>query len=288
MTKAQVLARLKLGRLLSGQFLGHGKDATLAEAEKVYKLTKRWPAIVSADYCRMTIGRVEPTVPNQSLIAYASAGGLVSVSAHLGNPLTGKSIRDPMTEEAFAAVLTSPQWVSVQTQLHNALRELRDAGIVVLFRPLHEMNGKGWWYGRKDPATFITLWRGLHHALNPLNNLLWCYSPMASVKYAIDYYPGSDVVDLVGLDVYQKLSDWKVGVKGYTDLVATGKPFIFFEVGPKRGGGQLHHFDWKAWVKLVKVKYPAARGFIAWNDEQSLSENQNAKSALSDPYVVNR
>jgi hypothetical protein len=82
------------------------------------------------------------------------------------------------------------------------LEELRDAGVVVLRRPFHKMNGDWVWWGGKAPADFILLWRDMHAYFTVergLNHLLSVSSPNSGAKVD-DYCPGRDWVDLVGLD----------------------------------------------------------------------------------------
>jgi mannan endo-1,4-beta-mannosidase len=70
-----------------------------------------------------------------------------------------------------------------------------------LWRPLHEAEGGWFWWGAKGPKPFIQLWRLLHERLtrvNGLHNLIWVYTGTANP----DWYPGDDVVDIIGIDEY--------------------------------------------------------------------------------------
>jgi len=80
------------------------------------------------------------------------------------------------------------------------IHELQAAGLPVLWRPLHEPEGAWFWWGAKGTEPFKQLWRLMydrytnHHGLN---NLIWV---LASEHP--DWYPGDDVVDIVGVDAY--------------------------------------------------------------------------------------
>ena len=87
------------------------------------------------------------------------------------------------------------------------LQTLEDAGVTVLWRPLHEASGGWFWWGRGDrsdglPAAYaeVVLWRHLFDRLTNdygLNNLIWVWNGQSAV-----WYPGDDYVDIVSYDVY--------------------------------------------------------------------------------------
>lgn len=90
------------------------------------------------------------------------------------------------------------------------LQRLRDAGVPVLFRPLHEASGNyglyggtgtAWfWWGTSGPETYKQLYKLLYDRLTNeygLNNLIWVWNGQRA-----DWYPGDEYVDIVGEDVY--------------------------------------------------------------------------------------
>jgi len=58
-----------------------------------------------------------------------------------------------------AGTETHTRWMGELDQIARGLQELEDAGVVVLWRPFHEMNGGWFWWGAHDPETFIQVWR---------------------------------------------------------------------------------------------------------------------------------
>ena len=65
-------------------------------------------------------------------------------------------------------------------QLAAGLEELKEAGVVVIWRPFHEMNGDWFWWGAKPPAEFVKVWRHMFDYFTntkQLDNLLWAYGP---------------------------------------------------------------------------------------------------------------
>ena len=69
-------------------------------------------------------------------------------------------------------------------QYQNALKELQDAGVVVLWRPLPEMNGEWYWWGKtshpSNAEPYVNIFRDMYDYftnVKGLNNLIWVYSP---------------------------------------------------------------------------------------------------------------
>jgi len=88
-----------------------------------------------------------------------------------------------------------------------ALNTLKQAGIPVIIRPFHEMNGGWFWWGNKPAADYIALYKMFADYLRVtkgLDNLILAWSPNVSFDTtAKGYYPGDDYVDIVGLDYYE-------------------------------------------------------------------------------------
>lgn len=80
------------------------------------------------------------------------------------------------------------------------LLEIQEAGIPILFRPLHEASGGWFWWGASGPEVYKELWVLLYDKLTNeygLNNLIWVWNGQAA-----DWYPGDEYVDIVGEDIY--------------------------------------------------------------------------------------
>lgn len=84
------------------------------------------------------------------------------------------------------------------------LKTLSDKGVPVLWRPVHEASGKWFWWGYKGPAACKGLYRLIFDRLtvhHKLNNLIWVWTTDEAGD-ALTWYPGDDVVDVVGRDYY--------------------------------------------------------------------------------------
>jgi len=80
------------------------------------------------------------------------------------------------------------------------LKRLQDAGVPILFRPLHEAEGAWFWWGAKGPEATKELWLLLHDRLtnhHKLNNLIWVWNSLLPA-----WYVGDDTVDILSADVY--------------------------------------------------------------------------------------
>ena len=81
------------------------------------------------------------------------------------------------------------------------LQKFQAAHVPVLWRPLHEAQGGWFWWGAKGPEPFKKLWRLIHDRLvnvHGLHNLIWVDCSGLDPKW----YPGDDVVDVIGIDAY--------------------------------------------------------------------------------------
>jgi mannan endo-1,4-beta-mannosidase len=281
-------------RILSGQFSNFGPWANLRLLARISKQTGHWPAIVGVDYADFSHGALETTRANQAALEYWKQGGLVTVSAHLYNPANtnGGGLRDKGVDLETLLESNSEthhRWMAELDQLAAGLKELDDAGVVVLWRPFHEMNGDWFWWGGKDTATFIKLWRQMfdYFTVNKgLNNLLWVYGPNHG-RNAADYYPGDRYVDLVGLDAYTDFVD-RAHIKGYVAVAALPKPFGFTEFGPHGPNHPPGDYDYTRFLAGIKSNFPKTCFFMSWNAKWSLAENTNTQQLLDDPMIVNR
>lgn len=102
-------------------------------------------------------------------------------------------------------------------KLAGYLKRLQDAKIPVLWRPLHEAagdyaNGAWFWWGNDSVQATTGLWKYLRNKLEKeyqINNLIWVWNVqttnggnLASVEQCRAAYPGDDMVDIVGADLY--------------------------------------------------------------------------------------
>jgi len=102
------------------------------------------------------------------------------------------------------------------------LQVFEDAGIPVLWRPLHEIDGGWfWWTDKDEPENTARLWRMMYEYFTQtrkLDNLIWVYSAGVGNKtpeYRRRFYPGAAYVDISGIDIYGV--DFQEDVEKYWD-----------------------------------------------------------------------
>ena len=293
----QGLERRSDKRLLSGQFTGYGGRANLDLMNRIHDQTDHWPAIAGVDYSDF-VRKLNWNAPNKAAIDYWTHGGLVTISAHLYDPAnTGSNANNGGLRDKFVdldtlldpASETHSRWMDELDQMAAGLQQLKDAGVVVMWRPFHEMNGAWFWWGGKEPEKFIKLWRHMFDYFTRtkgLDNLIWVYGPNCG-ETAADYYPGDHYADVVGLDAYTDIVDAE-HIPGYEAVSRLGKPFGFTEFGPHGASNPPGDFDYRLFLRGIQKHFPRAVLFMSWNSKWSLARNANVREFLEDPWIVNR
>ncbi len=246
--------------------------------------------------------------PVNTLIDHWNEGGLVTVSWHADNPFeTGVDVYWNTVENKDKINLKSlrkgePQtevWTSYRTELDNvagALQKLRDAGVKVIWRPFHEMNGDFFWWGmdaynnqQTNVADYKALWVDLYDTLTydyGLDNLIWTYSVIPYVGWNAEvtaFYPGSDYVDLVGMDYYGDNPDFP----NYEELKSLGKTIVMSESGPRDSGyGQ---WDMMQFANKIKGKAAYFLQWHSWNGAAvAIKDNKNSIEMMNSDVVITR
>lgn len=144
-------------------------------------------------------------------------GGVITISWHLNNPLTGNTAWNP-EPGTVASVLPGGEkheqyknWLNKIAVFMNGLKGSRGEFIPVIFRPFHELNGNWFWWGGNNCTAdeFKNLWRftvaylrdekKLHHLLYAFNT-----DRFNSGDEYLEKYPGDEWVDVIGFDIYQR------------------------------------------------------------------------------------
>ncbi|MDP4265082.1 MAG: glycosyl hydrolase [Bacteroidota bacterium] len=146
-------------------------------------------------------------------------GGVITISWHLNNPLTGKTAWNP-AEGTVASILPGgskhdlyKSWLDKLASFMNELKGSKGEFIPVIFRPFHELNGNWFWWGGKNctPDEFKKLWQFTVSYLRDekkIHHLLYAYNTdrYSSREEYLEKYPGDEWVDVIGFDIYQRNS----------------------------------------------------------------------------------
>ncbi|GAA3416684.1 hypothetical protein GCM10018952_45750 [Streptosporangium vulgare] len=194
-----LLCYLKTHTFVSGQ-------TDLPDADRVKSLTGRYPAMVAFDFMEYTRGSID----TQNVINwYNSRHGIVAFQWHWYCP-RGGNYSAPCD---FVPDLSNPSSKLYQ-DIDLVVRELKkmgDAGIPVLFRPLHESNNNYMWWAKKGQDAYKQLWRLIFQRAQAagVDNVLWVFNGMASGQGTsmASWYPGDAYTDLVTSDYFQSWND---------------------------------------------------------------------------------
>lgn len=224
LSRAEVLACLQANRLIRGMHDTLG-GAQSTGYQEVASLVGRQPELWSGDFgfSRASENANDDIARRPQQLAkmrqLGAEGKLLTLSWHQCNPVMGepcsfaRGVQTPLTDEQWDALLMpgtplNQRWRDSVAPFAAALGTLQQDQVTVLLRLFHEANQPGMWWASADPARSIRLYRMLHHeltAVHGLHNLLWVWSVAYHPTYwgrHVAYYPGDDVVDIVGLDMY--------------------------------------------------------------------------------------
>lgn len=233
-------------------------------ADRIHALTGKYPAVMGLELMNAIAYLPYSSYLIDRALTQSAAGGLVSMSWHQRNPVEVcqrgeyyECAKKPMSAETLHAVLTpgTPEnklWRADVHAMAKVLHRLREAGVVVLFRPYHEMNGGWFWWGKQEQLP--ELWDALYDELTvreKLDNLIWVWSPDREAPDAARYFPKRHKPDVVGTDMYEPDPDTAKFARARANIGGLSKstPFAFTEVGLAPGAKSLDEAN-PAWVLL--------------------------------------
>lgn len=201
---------------LSGQYAEKGRESD--EYKAILDATGESFAVLGLDvgnYTHTAVGN--GTVSNAVEYAhdwYYNAGGIVQMCWHWLSPVAcvadgrqwWESFRAEASDINLDAVMngederTYEKLMDDIDDIAEQLKRLQEDGVPILWRPLHEASGGWFWWGNCEPESYKKLWRTVYDKLtneHGLTNLIWLWNGQSA-----DWYPGDDVVDIVGWDIY--------------------------------------------------------------------------------------
>jgi|AGTN01.2.fsa_nt_gi Beta-mannanase len=233
--------------ILSGQY-SEGYDAP--EASAIFTQTGKYPAVMGFDlmyYTSLSEGRLqEKQYTIEKAIEWWNAGGIVTFCWHWYSPKDivdtsdnpwNKSFYKSATNFNFAKALSGEDPEGYDLMLRDIdmvaeqLKLLQDAGVPVLWRPLHEAAGGWFWWGTQGSENYIELWNLIYDRLvnhHGLHNLIWVWNGQSNDKDEFDaWYPGDSTVDIIGLDIYPEKHDYSPQTESFQQaLTYTRMPRI--------------------------------------------------------------
>jgi mannan endo-1,4-beta-mannosidase len=280
--------------ILSGQ---HNFPNTVSRySDRVLELTGSYPAVFGQDFGfsggedkDSTLGR--PSMITEVIRQY-HRGAVIALTWHAVRPTEDEpvtfrdSVQGHLTDWEWQQLLTPgtdlhARWEKQVDRIAGYLRELQDAGVPVLFRPYHEMNGNWfWWGGRPGPQGSQELYRQLYNRyvhVHQLHNLVWVWNvnaPSANAGAIDQYFPGPAFADVVTMDIYGPFD--QAYYESMVALAGAQKPIALAEVGAMPALATL-------------AQQPRWAYFMMWS---GMAEGSNTPEQLQAmfhaPNVINR
>ncbi len=265
----------------------------LAGMEKQYGV---YPAMFGQDFGFSPAGTWDGINFRQNIVDEAirrhHEGFIITIMWHAVRPIEEEpvdfstGIQGKLTDAEWQDLITpgteiNERWKSQVDVIAFFLKQLNTAGVPVLWRPYHEMNGGWFWWGKKEGEDgYVKLWRMLYDRLthfHGLNNLLWVYNPN-EVKDNVDpyatYYPGHDFVDILATDVY---------TEGYNQM--NYEQLLELAEGRPMGLGEVGEFP----TAEILENQPMWTWFMFWHDPYSgtREQRQMRTETLRHSQVIN-
>ncbi|GIF39084.1 glycosyl hydrolase [Actinoplanes xinjiangensis] len=292
-SKATVLNHLRSitgTGIVSGQ---HNKEPAGSPGQytrQVYDVTGQWPGLWGGDM----MFRADDVANRQRVVDQArqewANGSLVALTWHACSPTVGRTcefeggVKTQISNTQFQQIVTggtalNQTWRSRMAEVVPYLRQLRDAGVPVLWRPFHEMNETwNWWGGRPGANGGAKIYQQMRDYFDSqgLTNLIWVWNVQDNPAGGWSgYYPGAGYADVVSLDVWYK-GHPSAGDYQQIQTIAAGKPIAIAEMGKVPNAALL--------TSQTRWAY-----FMVWS-EQLRGSNTNAEiqAAYFHPRVLNQ
>ena len=226
-----------------------------------------------------------------TLSTYVTAGNgldpkLVALARTRGLRLLVTWMPDDGTDETYLPgySLANITGGVLDKDLRALAREMKAAGVPVLFRPMPEPNTPWYaWSGTTNgnsPSEYVLAWRHVRKVVRQVAgfkvNFLWSpYArsvPDTDVNAIKQYFPGAANVDMVGASGYNFGATGNLAwadpkalfLPAYTTIQGlAAKPFWISETGSTGAGGS--RTEWIASLRTLKASMPLLRG-VVWFD----------------------
>lgn len=265
--------------LTGQQELGVARAGPRVELDYIARVTGRQPAILGLDY----MDPRDNAAVNERATAWHRSGGIVTLCWHWGAPDVGTGYENAKKDFDLVAALKpgTPQNLALHRDLDviaDLLAVLRDRRVPVLWRPLHEFSGDWFWWGKHGPQAFKALWALMYDAFTRrrgLDNLIWVLG-WAGQNVDPAWYPGRDLVDVVGADIYVEDHGALAPMFGAAKaIVGDSVPICLHENGPIPDPALLGpQADW-LW-------------FMTWHTRWLMDPGQNDPELLKAYYAAER
>jgi len=313
-------------KVITGQ-MENAWDNTFKQLDKVYEDVGKYPALMGFDFMDYTIDwAIESNfnVQTERAINFwngkdyrgrkiSDSNGIVSFCWHWKDPMketTNESYKPEELDFRIPYNLSSDTWKTATAEYKAMMRDLdliaaellrlQEAGVPVIWRPLHEgagnlgkyNGGTAWfWWGagtsKSDASNedncakaYIALWKMMYNYFTDdkgIHNLIWLWNGQNT-----KFYPGDDYVDMIGDDIYkQKDNSSQSAEFNKYQAVNSSLPVALSECGtvPTLENMKKDGAMWSFFMIWNDASTTAGGSDNFWN-----SENHNPKSHKLEIY----
>ena len=259
---------------LTGQMESTWMGSPDYEMNYVQKITGKLPAIRGLDFMNNDFAGV-----TKRAIEWWEKGGIPTICWHTGATFASgyeESKEDNINwEEAF--IPGSETYNALLEGMDRAvpyLQQLEDAGVPILWRPFHELDGGWFWWSKGGAENFVKLWQLMYSRYTDfwgLDNLIWVFGYSGNGGDMAAWYPGDPFVDLVGADSYNPGANHNLFTE-VEALAPEGMPIVYHECG---------NIPTEAQLKEKGTKWSF---FMTWHTDWITDETYNKKEKLKEIY----
>jgi len=302
-------------RILSGAM--SNVDINNDFANWIYSIAYSYPALAGYDLINLNAGWMDSTDVTVPLDHWKH-NGLVNYMWHWNVPTDENAYRaadlkrygfnvpggNNPTEFDIREALKNGTWqneciLKDIDKVATIFKKLQDAGVPVIFRPLHEAagsyvyNNPWFWWGRHGQEATKQLWKLMYDRLvkhHGLNNIIWVWTAQVSAGHEEELaagYPGNEYVDIVGVDLYEESHDAQPESYNLALALTGGKRLVTLsEVGMLETPADCiaKGANW-SWFMLWYTNNIFQQGIVT---DSFGNTPDDIRAVMQSPFVINR
>jgi mannan endo-1,4-beta-mannosidase len=259
---------------------------------RIHTTTGKYPGLWSGDFLFQADNIAHRQTMIDEAIKQWNNGAMINIMLHTCPPVHGEPcqwnpgiINQLLSDSQWRELVTdgttlNTNWKSRLDTITPYLQQLKDVDVEVMFRPLHEMNQKVfWWGGRPGPEGTAKLFRITHDYLTHekgLDNLIWVWDMQDIDRTWDQYNPGAAYWDILGFDVYSK--GYSQSWYDYAVAIAGDKPLALGECSKLPSLSQLEsqprYVFFMAWAELVYTRNKEDDITTLYNSERVITRDE--------------
>ncbi len=258
---------------LTGQMESTWMGSPDYEMNYIERETGKLPAIRGLDFMHNDFAGVTKRAQE-----WWEKGGIPTICWHTGSDFASgydeSKAHNLNWDEAFVpGTETYNELLEDMDRAVPYLQQLEDAGVPILWRPFHELDGGWFWWSKGGADNFVKLWQLMYSRYTDywgLDNLIWVFGYSGNGGNMAAWYPGDSYVDLLGADSYNPGANVNL-FEECDELAPEGMPLVFHECG------------------TIPTEAQMAKGapwsfFMVWHTDYITSEKNNTKKSLNEIY----